>query len=59
MATFEGIRGESQHCDECHAFERATAWIDEWHGGMRVRLPVQEAIQFNSNHQTSPVNAHP
>lgn len=23
MQVFEGIRGESQHCDECHAFERA------------------------------------
>jgi hypothetical protein len=30
---FSAIKGESQFCTECHAFERADSWWQEWHGG--------------------------
>jgi hypothetical protein len=30
---FIEIKGESQFCTECHAFERADSWWQEWHGG--------------------------
>ena len=36
---FYAIRYESQHCDHCHAFERATDWWDEWHGGSIFLTP--------------------
>ncbi len=30
---FSAIKGESQFCTECHAFEKADSWWQEWHGG--------------------------
>lgn len=41
---FIGIQGESQFCEECHAFERAQNWQYHWHGGDRAIEPALSAL---------------